>query len=117
MREIIGAAIFKGKKILLVKEGEEWSLPGRFREAGESELESLTKTANSQLSGVKITAHPFYREFVDSEIKIRIYKLELSGNPRKNKTSETQWARSFEGITLGKYSRLIINSLKTERYI
>src|SRR3989344_5529585 len=101
MREIIGAAIFKGKKILLVKEGEEWSLPGRFREAGESELESLTKTANSQLS----------------EIKIRIYKLELSGNPRKNKTSETQWARSFEGITLGKYSRLIINSLKTERYI
>ena len=46
MREIIGAAIFKGKKILLVKEGEEWALPGGIKEKDESHLEFLTRRIN-----------------------------------------------------------------------
>ena len=119
MKEIIGAAIFKNGKVLLVQDGEEWDLPGGIKEKDESYLEFLARRINNQLEGTKIESASFYKRFDydKSQITVRIYRVRVRGEVRKSAETITQWVRDYKHIPLKPITKNVLDRLKADGYI
>ena len=63
MRTVINTAIFEYGKLLLVRKGDVYILPGGKLNEGESDEECLRREIREELSGTEIRGLQFYREF------------------------------------------------------
>lgn len=63
MRKAIGAAVIDSGRILLVRKGSHWILPGGKPEGNESDLECLAREVGEELSGTKLKDIKFYGTF------------------------------------------------------
>ncbi|MEK6862268.1 MAG: NUDIX domain-containing protein, partial [Nanoarchaeota archaeon] len=63
MNEIIGAAIIKDGRILLLHNHGNWSLPGGTRVEDEAELECLSREFSEEFAGTQIDNVRHYKNF------------------------------------------------------
>lgn len=131
---VINAAIIEDNRILLVgkkygPEIEHLILPGGKKEAGESDLECLTREVGEELSGAKIKINPAnYKSFRGAtpsgkKALVKVYFVELiNGREIKNSNeiSSVLWAEYNLAIhrrNLSDITRAILNALHEDKYL
>ncbi len=87
MEVAVSGVVIKSRKILLVREGDVWKLPGGGREEGESDLVCLAREFGEELSGTEIDVNSFrhYKDFngISATRKVpitaRVYLVDFEG--------------------------------------
>jgi 8-oxo-dGTP diphosphatase len=125
MKKVVSAAVINCGRILLVRKGSYWILPGGKPEGEESDLECLAREVGEELSGTKLKNVRLYGSFKGfSPIKgdfmeNEVYSAQIDGplNPVRegDSVSEYSWMNKSD---LGKYilseiTQKVVDSLKT----
>jgi 8-oxo-dGTP pyrophosphatase MutT (NUDIX family) len=121
MRKVINAAIIDDKKILLVRKGIYWILPGGKLEGDESDLDCLCREVEEELSGTKLKDIEFYKTFQGRAphrkdiVEANVYFAKIDGelNNPSGEIQDAEFAK-YEFITktynLSDITRRIIES-------
>ncbi|MEK6856014.1 MAG: NUDIX domain-containing protein [Nanoarchaeota archaeon] len=127
MRIAINALIIKNGKVLLVRKGETWILPGGKLEEGENDLQCLSREVAEELSGTKLCNVLFYGEFEGQTphkkdiLKARVYFADIDGElygvRKGDSILEANWVDNIFGCKLSDITFKIITSLKREGYL
>lgn len=127
MRTAINAVIIQDSKLLLVRKGLTWILPGGKPEIGETDLECLSREINEELSGTKIKTTLFYNQFEgrtphkQDTLRAKVYFAEIDGQlysvREGDSISESRWISDFSKYNLSDITSKIVNSLQKDGYL
>jgi len=126
MKKLINLAyITASKGILLIKENQEWILPGVELEDGESDSRCLYRGLKEQLYVPKenITIYYLHDSFVDKtlysnlDLEAKVYFGNLMGSlDPNNKISKAEFVKDFSDYPLSKITSKIVSSLVGRGY-
>ena len=123
IREAVGVAIIdEEKRILLVREGEVWKIPGGKPEPGESDTECLQREVAEELSGAEVKSPRFFRSFegvtpkVGDVLRAKVYQATLVGADlvTSEEIDEFRWISDFEEFDFPEITAKIILALQEE---
>lgn len=125
MRKAIGAAIIKDKKILLVKKGQVWILPGGKPNPGESDLECLLREIKEELSGTEAENPRYYKRFEGitphkkDVLEVFVYFADVKGEIGRpsSEIGDRAWLDDKKVYNLPDITVRIIDSLVKDGYI
>ena len=121
MRKTINAAIIKNAKILLVRKGQSWLLPGGKPEIGETDIECLCREVSEELSGTQLENIKFYGNFIgythlQERFRTDVYLANIKGelNQPSAEIAEYRWVDDTNQYNLSDMNSKVIDSLIKE---
>ena len=119
-----GLAAISGRRLLVVKKGNWWILPGGKVEEGENCLGCLAREVAEELPGAMIKVEKYYREFRGTtpisrkEIVVRVYLGSISGNfAPAAEITDFCWVDSNSRLNLSDITHDILAALCHDDYI
>lgn len=132
MRTVVNVAAIQTteahKKILLVKKGRVWILPGGKAENGENDATCLVRELREELPGavLDLDGLGFYKKFLGTtphtrrHIKAKVYLGDIEGKPvAASELDGLAWT-TFEGarrLRLSRITRRVLDDLKRSRFL
>lgn len=126
MKKAVCAAVIDCGRILLVRKGSHWILPGGKPTGTESDLECLAREVGEELSGTKLRSEKFYGTFEGFSpnkgdfMEASVYFAQIDGvlNPVRVGDSVREYSWMTREDTEKKYilsdiTRKVVDSLKT----
>lgn len=124
MRETVNVAIIRNAKILLVRKGQSWLLPGGKPNPGESDIGCLCREVDEELSGTRLENIKYYNEFVgDTHIQERfrtkVYLADIGGELREPSAEikEYGWVDNTSKYNLSDMNLKVMDSLIRDGYL
>lgn len=125
MKVAIGAAIIEDGKILLLKKGKGWILPGGKPEPGESEIECICREVDEELSGTQLENFEYYGDFEGItpnkgyHLRARVYFANIIGElgEPSAEIEESAWVEDSSKYVLSDITSKIVDSLIIDKYL
>jgi len=125
MRESVNAAIFYGRRLLLVQKKDSWLLPGGKRnDPEEIDLDCLCREIREELSGTELKDIKPYREFIGKthigeDFKTIMYFATIDGElgEPSAEIKKRRWVSDFTKYGLSDMNSKVINALKEDKYL
>jgi 8-oxo-dGTP diphosphatase len=125
MRVAINAAIIQDRKILVVRKGQSWILPGGKPNPDESDLECVCREVDEELSGTQLQNIRYYNQFEGisphkgDRINVIVYLADIKGQlfQPSAEINACEWVGYTNDKTLSDITNKIIESLRKDRYL
>lgn len=125
MKTAISAAVIQNGKLLLVRKGETWILPGGKPNSKESDLECLSREFNEELSGTEIENIKYYNDFIGKTphkgdiLRVEVYFADVKGKvyPPRKEISEYEWVKDFAQYNLSEITSKVVDSFEQDGYL
>ena len=125
MRKAINLISIENRKILLVKKGEVWILPGGKPEDGESDFDCLFRELSEELPGLAVEGKfRHYKNFsgvtphIGDVLEAITYFASTSGETNTAmEISEAAWVSASTELKLSEITAKIIKSLEEDGYL
>ena len=124
MRITINATIIDDGRILLVRKGQSWLLPGGKPGPSESDIECLCREVNEELSGTELENIRYYNEFVGNthigeRFKTKVYLVDIKGALREPSAEivECRWVDNISQYNISDMNLKVIDSLINDGYL
>jgi 8-oxo-dGTP pyrophosphatase MutT (NUDIX family) len=126
MRKAINLIVIEDKKILLVKKGNVWILPGGKPDKKDTSNEdTLRREVYEELSGTEINIGKYYSSFIGitpykkDKLEAITYFGSILYDLKKPSAeiSDAKFIGNFEDYQLSKITQKIVNSLRKDNYL
>lgn len=125
MQRSVCLAIIQKKKLLIIKKGNFWDLPGGKLEISELEIDFIFNEVRKEIPGINLENVEPYGCFNGktlfrwNALKSKIYFLKTNqkiklGNPKNRKI---EWISNIDDYRLLKIARIVFRLLKDEGYL
>ncbi|NTW22184.1 NUDIX domain-containing protein [Candidatus Falkowbacteria bacterium] len=124
MRRVICVVVIDQGRILLVRKGEFWILPGGKPEDGEADLDCLMRELGEELSGLEMEPPVFLGEFIGTApykgytFAAQVYMADGSGKVfPKAEINAAEWTDQPETYNLSDALIKIVAHLRQQGYL